>query len=209
MEIFKAGGLKANRVGEGGLVFTTDKLGTLDSLHSYWAKTLDSKNVDHTTANNNGQVDPRFTSVSIPNVDGLNITVWVFEISKEEMKYAGFTEYELTREISYWQYTTSRPNYVKFLSKRFNKITSVSLNLSRKKLSYLSKSLLDIGFTKKGNSFMKEDFQIRYSWRESAHFITKEISILLGAPLSKRTYSSQKIALLVEGNRAKMIFKDE
>ncbi|GAB3794976.1 hypothetical protein GCM10028819_10240 [Spirosoma humi] len=214
LEIFKAGGLKGSKVGDGGLGFTTDKLGTLDSLHTYWANTLDSVHVDHTTSNNDGNVEPWFTSVSIPNVDGLNIRVWVFENSKEEMTYAGFSDQELTREISYWQYTkhiTAKLRKVALDSvvdnKRFDRITSVSLTLSRKELSYLRRSLQAIGFTKKGNSFIKGDFQIRYLLTESAHFIVNEIGISLAAPLTRKTYSSPKIVLLVEGKRARMIFK--
>lgn len=216
LEIFKAGGLNGSKVGDAGLGFTTDKLGTIDSLHTYWTKTLDSVHVDHTTSNNNGNVEPWFTSVSIPNVNGLNITVWVFENSKEEMKYAGFTDRELTREISYREYDkriTAKVCKIPLDSvldnKLFDKITSVSLTLSRKELSYLSRSLLDIGFTQKGNSFIKGDFQITYLLTESAHFIIKEIGILLAAPLPKKTYSSSKIALHVEGKRAKMIFKNK
>ena len=216
LEIFKAGGLKGSKEGDCGLGFTTDKLGTIDLLRTYWAKTLDSVHVDHTTSNNNGKIDPWLTSVSIPNVDSPNITAWVYENSKEEMKYAGFTNQELTTEISYRQYTkhiTAKLRNVPLDSvpdnKLFDKITSVSLNLSSKESSYLSRSLLDIGFTKKGNSFIKEDFQITYLLTDSDHFLLREISILLAAPVPRKTYSSQKIALQVEGNRAKMSFKNK
>ncbi len=216
LEIFKAGGIKRSKVGDCGLGFTTDKLGTIDSLHTYWANTLDSVHQEHTTANNNGKIVPWFTSVSIPNVDSLKVSAWVFENSKEEMKYAGFTDKDLTREIPYREYAkhiTAKIRNVPLDSviynKLFDKLTSVTISLSSNELSYLRRSLLDIGFTKKSNSFIKEDFRITYLLTESAHFLVKDIGFLLAATLPKKTYSSEKIDLLIEGNRAKMTFKYE
>ncbi|WP_439555496.1 hypothetical protein [Dyadobacter sp.] len=141
-------------------------------------------------------------------------TAWVFENSREEMLYAGFTDQELTREISYSNYDrhiSAKMRNVPLDSvkanKLFDKITSISLTLSRKELSYLSRSLLAIGFTRNGNSFVKDDFGIKYELKQSARFLVKEIGILLAAPVPKTTYSSGNVDLLVEGNRARMRFR--
>ena len=214
LEIFKPGGAEGTKLGDFGMGFITNKFGTIDSLHNYWTKTLDSVHEENTTANDNGQTSPWFTSISIPNIDSLKISAWVFENSKEEMTYAGFTENDLTKEIEFSEYTKHISaklqnipvDSVKY-DKLFDKVTSLQINLSSKELAYLKSLLIDIGFTEQDNSFVKEDFIITYSLNESEHFLLKEIGFSLLKKMPKEKYFFRKIEMIVDGDKATMKFR--
>jgi hypothetical protein len=83
----------------------------------------------------------------------------------------------------------------------------VGISLSGKELAYLKSFLIDIGFTKKNNSFVKEDFTITYSLKESEHFLLEEIHFLLLKKMPKEKYSFRKIDMIVDGGEATMKFK--
>lgn len=214
LEIFKPGSIKGGVLGSCGLGFTTNKYGTIDSLQNYWANKLDSVHIENETVTDSGKTSPWFKSVSIPDVDSLKISAWVFENSNEEMNFAGFTNNDLSKEIEY-------PDYVKHMSakfrnipidsvkfdKLFNKITSLDIRLTGKELAYLQKFLIDIGFNQKNKSFSKDDFTITYSLSEAKHFLLKEIGISLFKKLPKQNYSFRKIEMIVNGDQAKMKFK--
>jgi hypothetical protein len=214
LEIIKPGSLKGSALGNIGLGFITDKFGTIDSLQSYWTKTLDSVHTENRVITDNGKTSPWYKSISVPNIDSLKISAWVFENSKEEMSYAGFTESDLSKEIEYSEYYKHiRAKFRKIPvdsiknDRLFDKLTSLALNLSSIELSYLRKSLLDIGFTKKNNSFSKDKFIITYSVTESPHFLLKEIWFSLLKEVPKKSYSLRKIDLIMDGDIATMKFK--
>ena len=214
LEIFKPGGIKGSKLGDFGIGFMTNKLGTLNSLHNYWVKTLDSVHEEKTTANDNGQISPWFTSLSIPNNDSLKISAWVFENSKEEMTYAGFTEKDLQREIDFSEYdkhiTAKLRNVpvdsVKY-EKLFNRITSLNISLSSRELAYLKHFLRDIGFTENANSFTNEDLTITYSLTEGEHFLLKEIGFSLLKTAPKEIHSFGNIDMILDNDKAIMKFK--
>ena len=214
IEIFKAGGAQGVKLGDLGLGFITNKYLTIDSIHNFWSKTLDSVHEEKTTTSDDGTISPWFTSVSIPKVDSLKISAWVFENSKEEMKYAGFSDDDLLREIDFSEYNkhiTAKLRNVSLDSvkydKLFDKITSLQISLSGTELVYLKKFLTDIGFTEKDNSFVKKDFTIVYSLNNSQHFLLKNIHFLLLKKMTKEKYSYKKIDMIVDGNEATMILK--
>ncbi len=214
LEIFRPGGAKGTKAGDLGMGFMTDKLGTINSLQSYWAKTLDSVHVEKMVITDSGNTTPWYTSVSIPNVDTLKVNAWVMENAKEEMAYAGFTENEIEGKIEFSEYKKHiraklrnvPVDSIKY-DKLFDKVTSLDISLSTKELLYLRHFLLDIGFTEKNNSFSKKDFNIRYSVRESAHFLLKEIGFSLVKKMPKQKQSYGKIEMMVDGETAKMKFK--
>lgn len=216
LEIFKPGGMKGGKLGDFGIGFMTDKLGTLDSLHSYWKNTLDSVHEEKTTTNDDGNISPWFTSLSIPNIDSLKINAWVFENSKEEMTYAGFTEKDLQRPIGFSEYdkhiTAKLRNVpvdsVKY-GKLFDKIISLKISLSTKELSYLKHFLRDIGFTEHAHSFTNDDLTITYSLTEGEHFLVKEIGFSLLKTTFRQTHSFRHIDLVLDNNKATMKFKYE
>lgn len=214
LEIFKPGGMKGSKLGDFGIGFMTNRLGTLDSLHRYWIKTLDSVHEEKTTTSDNGKVSPWFTSLSIPKLDSLKISAWVFENSREEMVYAGFTEKDLRRPIDFSEYDrhiTAKLRNVPVDSikyeKLFDKITSLNISLSSRELSYLKHFLLDIGFTEHACSLTNDDLTITYSLIEREHFLLNEIGFSLLKTTSKQSLSFRHMDLILDGNKARMKFK--
>ena len=213
LEIFKPGGAQGTKLGDLGLGFITNKLGTIDSLQNYWKKTLDSVHTENMVITDSGKTSPWFKSVSIPNVDSLRISAWVMENSREEMNFAGFTENDLTGEIEYSDYlkhVKAKLHNIPVDSVKndrlFDKVTSLDISLSDRELSYLKKFLLNIGFAEKDNSFSNENFKITYSLSKSAHFLLKEIGFLLLKKIPKQKYSFRKIEMTVDGDKANMKF---
>jgi Family of unknown function (DUF5829) len=213
LEIFRPGGAKGIKLGDLGIGLMTNKFGTIDSLQSYWTKTLDSVHVENMVITDSGKSTPWYTSVSIPNVDSLKITAWVMENAKEEMNYAGFSESELSGEIEFSEYSrriTAKLRNIPVDSvkydKLFDKVTSLDISLSNKELAYLKGFLLDIGFTEKDSSFSKEDFRITYSVTNSEHFLLNEIVFSLLKRMPKGRYAFRKIVMIVDGDKAKMKF---
>ena len=170
--------------------------------------------VENTTTTDNGQTAPWFTSVSIPNIDSLKVSAWVFENSKEEMHFAGFSDHDLSGEIEYTDY--NKHISAKFRNvpldsiknnKVLDKVTSLHISLSGKELSYLKHFLLDAGFMQKNNSFSKDDFIITYSLNEQQHFLLKEIGFSLLKKMPEEKYSFRNIDMVVNGSKATMKFK--
>jgi len=214
LEIFKPGGVEGAKLGDLGMGFMTNKFGTIDSLQNYWTKKLDSVHVENKLITDSGKTIPWFKSVSIPDVDSLKIEPWVMENTKEEMMSAGFTENDLSKEIDFAEYSkhvTAKYRNVPVDSvkydKLFNKVTSLNISLPGKGLAYLKSFLIDIGFTEKNNSFIKEDFTITYSLNETEHFLLKEIHFSLLKKMPKEQYSFRKIDMIVNGDKATMKFK--
>ncbi len=213
LEIFKPGGAPGTKFGDLGLGFSTNKLGTIDSLQNYWTKALDSVHIENMVITDSGKTSPWFKSVSIPNVDSLKISAWVMENSREEMNYAGFTENDLSGEIEYSAYlkhVRAKQQNIPVDSVKndriFNKVTSLDLSLSDKEFSYLKKFLVGIGFTEKNKAFSKDNFTITYSLTKSEHFLLKELGFSLLKKIPKERHSFSKIELIVDGEKGKMKF---
>jgi hypothetical protein len=214
LEVFKPGSIKGSKAGELGLGFITNKFGTIDSLKKYWATTLDSVHLENKTITDGGKITPWYTSVSIPKKGPLKLSAWVFENAKEEMKYAGFTETDLTRKIGYAEYYRHlRAKFQKVPidsiknDRLFDKVISLNIRLPEKEFSYLKRFLLDIGFTEKGYSFSKEEFTINYSLNQSERFLLKGIDFSLSKKVPFKKYSTKTMELVMDGNGAKMTFK--
>ena len=214
LEIFKPNGYEGAKMGDLGLGFMTNKIGTLDSLYSYWKANLDSVTIENRDfVDENGDTTSWFRFISIPNIDSLPVDPWLMENTREHMISTGFTDNDLLNEIEFYEYsktyTANRydisPDSIIY-NKLFDKVTSLHLTLSEKELNYLKQYLDDFGFTEKDGIFSGEDFDIKYSISESRHFILNQIDFSLLDTLESEKYSFRSLDLLVNGDKASLKF---
>lgn len=127
-----------------------------------------------------------FTSLSLPDKDSLNLSVWLMENSKEHLKSAGFTDDEIKEPIGYWAYSRRaqalykgiEEDSIKF-DRLFEKVNSVRLLLSEKELEYLRESLTGIGFLEHEKSFSGQNFVVFYELTHAPHNLLKEAEVKL------------------------------
>lgn len=214
LEIFKSDGKEGSKMGDVGLGFMTNKMGTLDSLYSYWEANLDSATLENRDlVDEKGDTSSWFRYATIPDKDSLQIKLWLMENTREHMIRSGFTDNDLLGEIEYWDYMKNfrasyygiSPDSIKY-DKLFDKITSLHLTLSKKELSYLKQYLTDFGFTENGRTFSKDDFEIKYVISESRHFILNQVDFSLTDTLRNDKYSFKNLVLLIDGNKASLNF---
>ena len=212
LEIFKPNGYEGAKMGDLGLGFMTNKIGTLDSLYSCWKANLDSVTIENKDfVNEIGDRTSWFRSISIPNTDSLQIDPWLMENTREHMISSGFTNNDLLSKIEFYDYMKIKtanhygisPDSIIY-NKLFDKVTSLHLTLSEKELNYLKQYLDDFGFTEKNGIFSKEDFEIKYSISESRHFILNQIDFSLLDSLESEKYSFSNLDLLVNGEKASL-----
>ncbi len=215
LEIFCPKGFEGGKLGNVGFGFMPNKMGTLDSLYSYWKAEMDSVVlINRVFVDENGKSHSWFRAISIPDKDSLPINIWLMENTKENMLFAGFTENELSNEIDYWDYSrhfaansSQTPlDSVKY-GKLFDKVTSLNLTLSDKELSFLRLYLLSFGFSEKAKTFSKDDFQINYLISNSHHYIVNQIDFSLLGTLPCEKYTFRNIELSVKGDKASLKLK--
>lgn len=213
LEIFRPEGYEGAKLGDFGMGFMPNKLGTLDSLHRHWSQRLDSVEREDQTLVDDGVTYPWFTALSIPNLDSLQLNIWLMEHAREDMLYYGFTEKDLMNEIDYWDYTRHKkaknlktsPDSVAY-NKLFDKVTLVHLVLSSKEVAYLRQYLLDFGFSEHDNAFRGNDIDVKYEIDEDRHFMLKQMDFQLSKSLQKTEYSVSNIDIIVTGNKASFKF---
>jgi hypothetical protein len=215
LEIFGTSGYEGAKLGDVGLGFMSNKLGTLDSLYRDWSISLDSVILTNRDfIDEHGEARPWLRTISIPNKDSLQIEPWLIENTKEEMIDAGFTENDLLNVIEFSDYSRYRrakrlgisPDSAKY-DKLFDKVTSIYLTLSDKELSYLRQYLIDFGFIEKNKAFSTNDFEVNFLVSESRHFILNQIDFALSDTLPKQKHTFKNLELLVEGNKASLKIK--
>ncbi len=215
LEIFKPGGAENTKAGDLGIAFMPNLLGTTDSLYNYWKKTR-TDSIRKGTRNRvigPDQSIPWFNAVTIHDRDSLRFTSWVMEYTDTFMKMAGFTEEDLTREISHAEYSqrgfATRQN-ISYDSARYMKlyerVTSLSLSLSSNELDYFRPYLTASGFEEMGQSFTRADFQINYEKAEGPHQRLRQIELELLADQEPQVYSHGNLTLQVAGKKATIRF---
>jgi hypothetical protein len=212
LEIFNPKGYKGAQIGDVGLGFMTDKIGTIDSLYKHWRTNMDSvnlftrKRIDEYT-----DTIPWFHFISIPNLDSVNIEPWLMENTKEEMISKGFTEEDLLKDIEYWDYAKASrarklglpPDSVVY-NKLFDRILSLHLTLSAAEYNYIKQYFIGFGFTEHDGYFIKDNFEIHYTLTESKHYILNRIDFSLLDSVKTEEYSFKNFKFLVSGNKASM-----
>ena len=214
LEIFKQGGFDDNRFGDFGLAFMSDKLGTLDSVYISWSSQFDSVTFDHREmTDQNGNDQSWFNYVEIPNADSLHIQPWLMEHTKEHMMDCRYTEHQLENEIEYWDYIKNMLSTTYNISsdsikydKLFEKVTALHLTLSEDELARLQLYLYDFGFNETDHKFSKNDFEIKYQFSGSSHFILNQIdfSLLDSVPEQKQTF--RNLDFQMSGYKASLKF---
>jgi hypothetical protein len=213
LEIFKPKGYKGAAVGDFGMGFMPNKLGTLDTLYNHWRTSFDTVSRTDKNIVEKGVTYKWFTSLSIPAKDSLKLHIWLMEHSKEEMLYAGFKEEELTNEVEYWDYlrymraktTKSTPDSIKY-DKLFDRVNSVTLKLSNKELSFLRKNLLHMGFVERNRVFQGNDMDVKYEVTEAPHFILQQIDFKLARSTMDENIVLNRLTIKVSGNKASFTF---
>lgn len=212
LEIFPPGGYPGARLGNVGIGFMPTKLYTLDSLYQYWKQTPDSVSRRARTIVENGVTYPWFTSLSFHDADSLQLRVFLQENAKEDMHYVGFTDEDLMKEISYWDYMRyyrakvrgASPDSIQY-EKLFDKVTGIHLALGEQELSLLTDHLRDFGFHQEGNVFKGNDIDITYDLVKDG-FGLKQIGFLLTNSSPDTTYVLNTLTITVKGNEATFQF---
>lgn len=213
LEIFKPEGDKKGRFGELGLGFTTDKLGTLNSVRHEWKRKKERATYSNRKIVREGRSYPLFQLASIEHSDSVGISSWLMEYQKEEMKSVGFTDQDLQEVISWEDYSVHRraadlkinPDSVKF-EKAFGRITHLYLTLTQYELESLKKSLLYFGFTEKGNNLISQDITINYKISQQKGFVLNQVDFKLIDPMKQGTYRCKNVEFRIKGNSAHLKF---
>jgi hypothetical protein len=214
LEIFRPAGYDGAKIGDFGMGFMPNKLGTIDSLYKHWTLTLDSVDRTERSVIENGATLPWFTALSIPTKDTLKISIWLMENEKEEMFNAGFKDGDLKNEIEFWDYvrysrakeTSTNPDSIKY-DKLFDRVNSIKLSLSKRELDYLKSNLLDLGFIESRNGFHGNDVDIEYEITEADHFILKQVDFQLTRATSDREVEVNRLTIKMTGDKASFMFK--
>jgi Family of unknown function (DUF5829) len=214
LEIFKSAGAPDVKLGDFGMGFMPNKLGTIDSLQNELNTTLDSITLTSREYVEDNKPFPWFQAISLPDPDSLRISVWLMEYRPEFMMSKGFTEEDLLKEIDYWDIrrrsikkNEDTVNDSVMYSKLFDKVTAIYLTLSNSELSLLRKSLLAFGFIEKMKSFKGNDINIYYSITDSEHFILNQIDFSLLGDIQKGKSKYKKLEFSVDANKASLKFK--
>jgi len=213
LEIFRTGGYDGAKIGDFGMGFMPNKLGTVDSLYKHWSSTFDSVDRTETNVIENG-VNYPFTSLSIPTKDTLKVNIWLMEHDKEAMLNVGFNENDLKGEIEFWDYlrysrankTLTDPDSIKY-DRLFDRLSRIKLNLSNRELDYVKSNLLDLGFIENENSFHGNDVDIDYEITEANHFILKQVDFQLTRNTSDIEITLNRLNIKMSGDKASFIFK--
>lgn len=214
LEIFKPSSAEDTKLGNLGIGFMPNKMGIQDSLYTYWGLGTDSIHRDlKTMVISEGDTIPWFNAINIHNPDSLAIIPWVMEYTDTFMKMAGFTEEELTNEISHAEFTQ------KYVSTRFNisydsaqykrlyeRVSGFSLELSQDEYNHFNKYLKTFGFEESDDVFIRPDFEIRYQLTEGSHFTLKQIDFELREAVESQSYTVNKLTFSAEGKMAQMLF---
>ena len=213
IEFFKLSSYKGLKFGYTGLAFMTNKLGTLDSVHTYWNTTTDTITLTKRVYVKDGKTTPWFKEITIPNPDSLYILPWLMENEKEMMYRVGFAEEDLLHKIEYKDYMKYvqakregiSPDSVKY-EKAFDKVTALHFRFSEAELNLLREYLIAFGFTEKGNKFIGSDIEINYTISNSAHYIVDQIDFSLLKSLPNGTHKFRNLEFIVEGDKASLKF---
>lgn len=213
LEIFQPGGYPGAKAGDVGLGFMPTKLGTLDSLYELWKAGTDSVDRKERTIIEDGVTYPWFTALSLMDLDSLQLRVFLMENAREDMEYAGFTEKDLEREISYWEYMRyyraksrkTSPDSVEF-DKLFEKVIAIHLSVGEKELVLLSKHLTDFDFERKGTMFHGNDINVFVQPLGEDGVTLDEIDFKLTDSIAKAEYHYNKLDVKVDGRKASFLF---
>ena len=213
LEIFKPNSYKGAAIGDFGMGFMPNKLGTLDSLYNHWRKSFDTVSRTDKNIVDNGVTSKWFTSLSIPAKDSLKVHIWLMEHSREEMLYAGFKDEDLEKEIEYWDYlrnmraktAKTTPDSIRY-DKLFDRVSLVRLKVSNKELSFLRKNLMHLGFVERNKVFQGNDIAIKYEVTEAPHFILQQIDFDLAGNTKREDIVLNRLTITMAGDKASFVF---
>lgn len=216
LEIFKPGGAEGAELGDFGIAFMPNKMGTVDSLYSFLDTGADSiRRKVQTMAMGEGKTIPWFNAVAIYDPDSLAITPWVMEYTDTFMRMAGFTEEDLAREISHAEYTqrsVATRNNLPFDSanyrRLYERVTALTLELSSAEYNYFRKYLETFGFTESDSAFTRPDLVIYYQLNEGRHAILDQIDFELRKEVEEQSYAVGKIKVSATGRSASIILNE-
>ncbi|MGZ2369629.1 DUF5829 family protein [Ancylomarina sp. YFZ004] len=213
LEIFNPTGDKKDKIGELGLAFRTDKLGTLNAIRDHWNKTKENITYSERKIKRKGKLYPWFNFLSLKHSDSLRIFSWLMESPKEELMSVGFNRDDLKNVISWDKYAVYRRTTDLNISadsveynKSFNRITQLHLTLTQSELESLKNSLSDFGFTESDNKLISQDITINYKILTSKQFVLNQIDFDLACPMKQGTYYCNNIEFKVNENSAHLRF---
>lgn len=214
LEIFRPASYEGAKIGDFGIGFMPNKLGTIDSLYKHWTLTLDSVDRTERSFVEDSVTFPWFTALSIPTKDTLKISIWLMENEKEEMLNVGFKEKDLKNEIEFWDYRrfsramteSTDPDSITY-DKLFDRVSNIKLSLTKRELDYVKSNLLDLGFVEKESGFHGNDVDIDYEIIEGDHFILRQVDFLLTKTTSDREVELNRLTIKMTGDKASFIFK--
>ncbi|MFA8433390.1 MAG: DUF5829 family protein [Marinifilaceae bacterium] len=213
LEILKPVGDKKGRVGEVGLAFRTDKLGTMNLIKDHWENNDENFTYSQRKIKRKGKLSPWFDFLSLQQSDSLRVFSWLMESPKEELRSVGFSRADLKEVISWEKYSNHRrakdlkiPADSVAYEKNFNRITQLHLTLTQYELDGLKRSLRDFGFTESGNKLVSQDVTIEYVISESKQFLLNRIDFELAGPMKPGTYSCNNLEFKVTEDSAHIRF---
>jgi hypothetical protein len=213
LEILRPDGDKKGRVGEVGLAFRTDKLGTMNLIKDHWENNDENFTYSQRKIKRKGKLSPWFDFLSLQQSDSLRVFSWLMESPKEELRSVGFSRADLKKVISWEKYSNHRrakdlkiPADSVAYEKNFNRITQLHLTLTQYELDGLKRSLRDFGFTESGNKLVSQDVTIEYVISKSKQFLLNRIDFELAGPMKPGTYSCNNLEFKVTEDSAHIRF---
>jgi len=100
LEIFNSTGDKKGKIGELGLAFRTDKLGTLNAIKDHWNKTKEAIIYSERKIKRKSKLVPWFNLLSLKHSDSLRIFSWLMETPKEELMSWDLVRMILKRKLA-------------------------------------------------------------------------------------------------------------
>ncbi|WP_445454179.1 DUF5829 family protein [Flavobacterium sp. 25HG05S-40] len=128
---------------------------------------------------------PWYKSVTV-TLPSPHFEVSLLEYQKEYLSYMGFSEIEMTTEMTYDQYNAILSGGNKY-PRKFNSISAIEVTLAPKELEYLIKSVENLGGTVNRETLRLNGTTIHYHVATKEHFRVNKIVLELTDEVPSKT----------------------
>lgn len=185
--------------GDVGIEFKTRKINQLRLFEDLNTKT------DTTFAETDSLKIPWYKSLQL-DFPSPHFTISLLEYQKEYMSYLGFSEEEINTEMTYDQYNAILSGGKKY-PRKFNTIKAFELDINKKELEYLTKSIEHFGGTLSDSILQLNGLTINYHLTKTKLFRIRKITIdLLEEVKTKEIKISDKIKIKTKDKTAEIQF---
>lgn len=125
------------------------------------------------------------------DVPASHLVVSLLEYQKEYLNYMGFTDEEIHTEMTYDTYNSILSGNKKY-PRKFNSIKAIELEIEKRELEYLIKSIQKLGGSIEENELKLNEVSIKYSLCKKERFRVKKIIVNLTESVPAKTINISK-----------------